>query len=381
METKQLTQPHNLFSFIDYLAEGVLVLDHTQVAVAANQALERILGWSVSELVGKSCKAVLGCHDLASATPLCQNLCPLLNLQRNRGNHSPYFQEISVITKSGERREVSISFAPLNLPVSAGLEGTTAPPIPPPFHYLLLIRDISADKHQEQVKTQFIATASHQLRTPLASIKTAIGLLLANVGEDFSPPLLKLLENIQSSSLRMERLVNDLIELTNLQTGRVRMQSHRVEVQALVRKTVALNQPRLANKQQTLELHLPDQPLYLETDVGRISRVLSHLLVNASKFSSSGKKIALSLKPAKDAQNRATVVFSVKDEGIGIAPTEQSLIFEKFYQSQIEENSIETGNGLGLPLAKALVELNEGKLWFESEPGQGSTFYFSLPAL
>jgi signal transduction histidine kinase len=248
-------------------------------------------------------------------------------------------------------------------------------------HSLILIHDISEEKRQEHIKTQFIATASHQLRTPLASIKTSIGLVLENVGEDFNPPLLKLLKNIKESSQRMERLVNDLIELTNLQSGRTQMYQRRVEVKELVRRSVEANQERFASKQQTLEVKLPDNPLYIETDVGRITQVLGHLLSNAGKFSNTGKKIGLTVETVTTNQNHPVVVFKVEDEGIGIAPEEQDLIFEKFYQSQIIENSTEIGNGLGLPLAKALVELNGGSLWFESKLGQGSSFYFSLPAL
>jgi PAS domain S-box-containing protein len=387
MEQLKLEQTNHLWEFIEYLAEGVLVLDHNLMVVAANQAVERMLGWKGSELIGRYCQNILCCQDLATNTPLCQNLCPLMALHRNSPNKLPHFQELSVATKSGERRKISISFAPLKSPVSVNnkVEPANGSPtitvVESPEYSLMLLRDISEEKRQEIIKTQFITTASHQLRTPLASIKTAIGLLLDNVGESVSPPLLKLLVNIRESSLRMERLVNDLIELTNLQTGRVQIQQRRVAVKELVRRAVELSQTRLEAKRQTLELKLPEKELYLETDLGRIGQILGHLLSNACKFSNMGKKIELEVKASVDAQNSPVVVFSVKDEGVGIATEEKGLIFEKFYQSQIIENSNEIGNGLGLPLARALVELNGGKLWFESELGKGSVFYFSLPAL
>jgi PAS domain S-box-containing protein len=382
MEQNQSEQANNLWTFIDYLSEGVLVLDRQQVIVAANTASEQIFGCASSELIGKHCSEVLGCRDLATATPLCQNLCPLANLKIQYPNKLRHSQELSIKTRKGERREVNLSFAPLNLGSLAGKnpkdEGAMNALTE---HSLILIHDISEEKRQEHIKTQFIATASHQLRTPLASIKTSIGLVLENVGEDFNPPLLKLLKNIKESSQRMERLVNDLIELTNLQSGRTQMYQRRVEVKELVRRSVEANQERFASKQQTLEVKLPDNPLYIETDVGRITQVLGHLLSNAGKFSNTGKKIGLTVETVTTNQNHPVVVFKVEDEGIGIAPEEQDLIFEKFYQSQIIENSTEIGNGLGLPLAKALVELNGGSLWFESKLGQGSSFYFSLPAL
>ncbi|MEI6046653.1 MAG: PAS domain-containing sensor histidine kinase [Chloroflexota bacterium] len=384
--------------FLEYLAEGVLVLDHERIIRAVNSALERMLGWSASELIGLHCTDLFGCQHPHSRTSLCDNLCPLLRFWSNDGQKRPiFYQEVSYATKSGERREMSASYAPLELPIlspnppsSLSNEGeevflpeTTTFEVSPSYS-IIVLRDITEQKRQERIKAEFVATASHQLRTPLSSIKTSIGLLLSSVGEDFNPPLLRLLHNIRSSSLRMERLVNDLIELTNLQSGRVQMQCRPMEVRRLVEKAVELNRERMETKQQHLVLNLPDESFYVEADYFRISQVLGHLLSNASKFSSLGKIIELQVAVGQDnnpsSNQHREVVFSVRDEGIGIATEEQSLIFEKFYQSQVTENVSEQGGGLGLPLAKALIELNNGHLWLESDLGRGSTFYFSLPA-
>ncbi len=382
------TEQNPLLGFLEYLAEGVLVVDSHRVIRAANQVLERMLGWKVAELVGRKCHETLACQDLASAAPMCMSLCPILNLQHRVGDNREPFHELTLVTKGGSRIEVSASFATLELPtfllpttakseIDTESDETTALP----EFSIILLRDITEQKRQEHIKTEFIATASHQLRTPLASIKTASGLLLDSVGTDFSPPLLRLLQNIKESSLRIERLVKDMIELTNLQNGRIQLQHRRTDVHEMVRQAVELNQSRLDLKEQQLELKLPPEVLYMETDVGRIGQVLGHLISNASKFSGKGKKIVLEVRKKIEPLRRPEIVFSVQDKGIGISAEEQPLIFEKFYQSQVEENSQQLGHGLGLPLAKALVELNGGRLWFESRAGKGSTFYFSLPAL
>jgi signal transduction histidine kinase len=222
-----------------------------------------------------------------------------------------------------------------------------------------------------------MATASHQLRTPLAAIKTAVGLLLDQTGPDFNPLLRRLIQNIQVSGLRLERVVNDLIELTNLQSGRVSLNFRSVEVARLVERAAELSRDRLAARQQRLQLDLPPDAgaLFIEADYNRICQVLGHLLGNASKFSPPGSPVELKVRQGEG----RTVVFSVRDEGKGIPPEEQPFIFERFYQVPSVENSQEGGSGLGLPLARVLVELNGGQLWFESQPGRGSTFYFSLP--
>lgn len=381
--------------FLEYLAEGVMILDSDRVIRAVNSALERMLGWSAAELYGVSCQQIFGCQHPITTTSLCSNLCPLLALRVGENLGEPvHYQEISVATRSGERREVSASFATLELPViNPGEDSNKArgqeakadfAALTPPYS-IVVFRDISEQKRQERIKAEFIATASHQLRTPLSSIKTSIGILLDSVGEDFRPPLMRLLRNIQVSSMRMERLVSDLIELTNLQSGRVQMQRHHLEVSKLVEKAVELSKERLQARQQELTLDLPKDTYYVEADYSRISQVLGHLLSNASKFSPAGSPIVLQVTPADQLEDRKSqrneVVFSVRDEGIGIAPEEQTLIFEKFYQSQVEENTSEIGTGMGLALAKALVELNGGHLWLQSELGKGSTFYFTLPAV
>jgi PAS domain S-box-containing protein len=368
--------------FLEFLGEGVMVLDSNRNIIMVNSALENLLGWSAAELTGQTCFKFFDCQHPGTGTSLCHNLCPLMFLRTiSNSRQGIYYQEISMITREGQRREVSASFAPLVLPSFPGQPVSVTPEQPGsllPEYSIIMLRDVTEIKRQERIKTEFIAAASHQLRTPLSSIKTSIGLLLENVGEDFSPPLKRLLNNIQSSSTRMERLVNDLIELTSLQSGRVQMQRRRFEARELVGRAITLNQEKLESRVQTIEWSLPDEPLYVEADFGRMSQVLGHLISNASKFSGYGKNINIDVA-ASTRERSQEVIFSVIDEGVGIEETEKGLIFEKFYQSQISENANETGNGLGLPLARALIELNGGRLWFESQLGKGSSFYFALP--
>lgn len=342
-------------NFIEYLAEGVLILDGERKIIAVNSALEKLLEQPASQLLGQYCFEAINCQ--ASHNAACHLVCPLLNLQTDLRDEPLFF-----ISTNGLLREVRASFT--------GLEAG---------HSMLILRDTTAQKRQERLQAEFIATASHQLRTPLAGIKTSIGVLLDNIGPDFQPLLRRLLENIQVSSLRLERVVNDLIELTSLLSGRVQFQPRRLEVQHLVEQAIKVSRPWLQARNQSLQLELPPENLFVEADSGRIVQVLGHLLSNASKFSPAASQIRLKVLAAEDSAHQGQAIFSVIDQGIGIAAEERDLIFEKFYQVQVVENSTETGSGLGLPLAKALVELNGGQIWFESKPGQGSTFNFSLP--
>jgi PAS domain S-box-containing protein len=352
--------------FLEYLSDGVLVLDSRLVVRAVNSALETLLGFKAEEIIGQTCRELFNCRHSPQATDECHALCPLIS---PADPHRPAKLSTSLVVKNGRRLDITARYAPLALP---DFELNPAGDFS-----LLILKDLTAEKYRERLQVEFLATASHQLRTPLAAIKTAVGLLLDQTVTDFNPLLRRLIQNIQVSSLRLERVVNDLIELTNLQSGRVSLNFRSVEVARLVERAAELSQDRLAARRQRLHLDLPSNAgaMFVEADYNRICQVLGHLLGNASKFSPPGSQIELKVRQGEG----RTVVFSVRDEGKGIPPDEQPFIFERFYQVQSVENSREGGTGLGLPLARVLVELNGGRLWFESQSDQGSTFYFSLP--
>ncbi len=385
--------------FLEHLSDGVMVLDSLLRIVATNSAITEMLGWQGEELLGKPCMQFLGCQDSENCMPMCQGFCPaqLIWEPENQVEGSPTtYRELSVQCKNGTRRDVNINFSAIRLgSVSkeaspsklANLEPdkavTPEPPAEPNeimLYTLVIMHDITEQKRIERIKNQFLVTASHQLRTPLAAIKASVGFLLDAAPGKLEGPLLRLLQNIENSSLRMERLVNDLIDLANLQSGLVQLQEALLDINQLVQKAVEANQERLSSRSQPLEIVLPPERLMVRGDSVRLTKILSHLLSNASKFSSPGSPVRLKVAVSKD-EASSEIIFSVSDKGQGISSEEQKLIFEKFYQSDVSENADGTGIGLGLPLARALVELHGGRLWLESVVGQGSVFYFALPAI
>lgn len=387
---KEMQQPSLALGFLEYLSDGVLILNHQHQIVAANSSAINLLMWDTHDLIGRLCEEILGCEHLTKGKQFCEKLCPnrtFLAAIEFAEDLKSYHCELTLKCKNEEQRIVHASFSPLRLNSFAAADsGSLGDEEDPAYYTIMIMRDITEQKRMERIKTQFLLTASHQLRTPLSSIKNSIGLLLDNVPSDLAKPLVRLLENIQNSSLRMERLVNDLIELADLQSDLVQLRTDWLDVRNLVEQAVEDNREKLLQKEQTLNLFLPTEPVAVRGDNLRLVQVLGHLLSNASKFSSNNSPITLRVEmadaPAKDANSTTQeVIFSVADKGRGISLEEQQLIFEKFYQSEISENADGSGMGLGLPLAKALVELHRGRLWLESFPGKGSTFYFALPAV
>jgi two-component system phosphate regulon sensor histidine kinase PhoR len=235
-----------------------------------------------------------------------------------------------------------------------------------------VIRDVTAPRALERQKDEFLANVSHDLRTPLGAITMAIGAVLANEPADLPGPLHRLLVTIDQASIRMARLVDDLLELTRLQAGQVRLRREPTDLVALARRAAATIAPLAERRGQRVALALPRRPLPLAVDAERLERALLNLLGNAQKYGRENGAISLRLE-----RRGGEVVLAVQDDGPGIAPEEQQRIFDRFYQA--EGAAANQGSGLGLPISRAMVELHGGRLWVESAPGQGSLFSIALP--
>jgi PAS domain S-box-containing protein len=233
-------------------------------------------------------------------------------------------------------------------------------------------RDVTARRELERQKDEFVANVSHDLRTPLGAITMSIGAVLAHAPPDLPPPLRRLLVNIDLASARMARLVDDLLELTRLQAGRVQLRLERTDLCALARRAADAIEPLAEAKRQRLDLDLPPSPLWCSVDAERLERAVINVLANAQKYGREEGRIGLRLQ-----RGAGEISIAVSDDGPGIPPEEQARIFNRFYRAAGTAGN--EGSGLGLPIARGMVELHGGRLEVVSAPGQGSTFTFTLP--
>lgn len=227
----------------------------------------------------------------------------------------------------------------------------------------------------DRQKSEFFTNISHDLRTPLAAIKASAGVLLANEPPGLIPPLRRMLQNIDAAADEMSTLVEDLLELTRLRAGRVELWRVRQDVGALVKLAMGRMEALARQRNQQLHVVLPDQPVMVDLDGERFGRVLMNLLGNAHKYGREDGHIR-----ARVQDRGGEVLVSVADDGPGLAATEHERIFDRFYRSSDESGLRQPGSGLGLPIARALVELHGGRIWVESESGQGATFWVAIPA-
>jgi len=222
----------------------------------------------------------------------------------------------------------------------------------------------------EQLQRSFISTVSHELRTPLTCIKTSVDLL-----HDAAPAIqAELLETIAHHTGRLEALVTDLLESTRLEVGQVTLATQPTDLRRIVERTVTAVAPLMEQKGQHLETTLPDGPALADVDRRRFEQALTNLLSNAHKFTPKGGHIRVALERGDE-----ELVVAVTDDGSGIPCEQQAHLFQRFYV--IPDGTGKVGLGLGLYITRQLTELHGGRVWVESGPGRGSTFFIALPVL
>lgn len=228
-------------------------------------------------------------------------------------------------------------------------------------------------KELDKLKDEFISMVSHEIRTPLTSIKAFAEILMnnENIAEDKRK---KYFSIINSESERLARLINDMLDVAKIESGEVALNRAHFSVSEMIEEIVLGRRSISDQRSQTVKMTLPLLELLIYADRDRLLEVLENLLSNAIKYTPVGGVIEVGAEEAVD-----EVRFWVKDNGMGIAPENQAIIFEKFKQLRGEQGGKIKGTGLGLHITRRIVKEHGGKIWVESEVGKGATFYFTVP--
>ncbi len=253
---------------------------------------------------------------------------------------------------------------------------------------LMLLRDQMAKQHLElqaanrelqkldEVKSQFVSVAAHELRTPLASIMGYVELLLEIYASTFDDKQSHYLKVIERSAGRLLTITNNLLDITYIETGRVELLLQPVNLQLLMHDVIDELRPLLDAKQQQISLSVEDEIPNALCDDERVMQIVANLLSNANKYTGEGGAIAITLQRA---QTEGFIQIAVSDSGTGISESDQKRLFERFYRTEDARLSNASGTGLGLSIVQSLVELHGGEIWSQSRLGRGSTFYVTLP--
>jgi two-component system phosphate regulon sensor histidine kinase PhoR len=335
------TERARLEAVLQKMTDGVLIVDSEGLVQLVNPAVEKMFSISLSPAVGRPLIEVVRHHQPAEMWQRCR--------------------------ASGETQRVEFDVG-LRLSLQ-GIATSLSPALP--GSTLLLFQDLTRQRQIEQMRRDFISNVSHELRTPLAALKALTETLMGGALDD-PPEARRFLGQMEAEVDSLSLMVTELLELSRIESGRVPLNEVPSRPIDIIRPAVERLQLQADRGGLDLKIECREDLPVVMADASRVQQVLVNLLHNAIKFTSPGGKVTVS------AVHRDNwVQFAVSDTGIGIAPEDLPRIFERFYK--VDRSRASSGTGLGLAIARHLVEAHGGRIWAESEPGKGSTFYFIIP--
>jgi len=331
-----------LSAVLGQMADGVLIVNEEGVVELINPAAISMFKVENPEPVMYSLAEIVRHHEIIEAW---------------KKSRTSQIQQTLTLETTPERLFIQV----IVLPLKENLRGKT----------LLICQDLTRIHRLETIRQDFVSNVSHELRTPLASLKAITETLLEGALDD-PPAARRFLTRMEDEIDNLVQMVRELLELSRIETGRIPLNFQPVSPCELIQPVI--ERMRIQAERAGLSLvsecpaNLPD----VKADAERIEQVLVNLVHNAIKFTLPGGKIMVSAYPSKN-----EVVFWVRDTGVGIPPEDLQRIFERFYKADRARSG--GGTGLGLSIARHTIEAHGGKIWAESTPGAGSTFYFSIP--
>jgi PAS domain S-box-containing protein len=237
--------------------------------------------------------------------------------------------------------------------------------------FVKIMRDLTDSKMLEQHKDEFIGIASHELKTPVTSIRTYTELLLEVFNAEADPKSAAIIEKLNKQVNRLSNLVNDLLDVTRITAGEIELQWAKFNIDELIAEVVEDMRPLAPQHTFRTDLNTLTE---INADAGRLSQVLINLISNAVKYSEENSEVVI-----RSNDVGGSVMISIRDDGSGIGAEFHERIFQRFYKTSKIDISATSGLGLGLYISKDIVERHGGKIWLESEEGKGATFYVTLP--
>lgn len=343
----EITQnDERLHLLLNHLVIGVMLLDENRAIKMVNPAMSRIFDQDLTEFMGQSYVEVTKSYGLSH---LIEKTYNLKSLQNNEIYF--YYPEDKIVDANV-------------VPIPGRTKGEV--------NLIVLLYDITEIRRLEKVRTDFVANASHELKTPVTALKGFSETLLDGAMED-KEILKQFLEIMLSESTRLDLLVSDILELSKLEQKQAPMEIKKVDVRKAVLSTFEIVKQNASLKQITLNL-TEKNPVFIEGDSGRLKQILSNLINNAVIYTQKNGRVDVTI--SRESEN---AIISVSDNGMGIPEDEIDRIFERFYRVDKARSRNSGGTGLGLSIVKYLVENFNGSVSVKSTLGMGTTFTVKLP--
>lgn len=347
-------------AILEAVADGVLVTDVSGKITLFNASAEQILGLDRDQVLGQSLDYFIGLFGKAAQSWM----LTIRTWSEDPNAYKPgdiYAEQIVL----DNRRVVSVHLSPVRL--RNDFLGTVS-----------IFSDITHQVEVDRLKTEFVATVSHELRTPMTSIKGYVEILLMGAAGKMTDQQVHFLEIVRSNTERLAVLVNDLLDVSRIEAGRVTLSMQALDLREVAVDVFTTINRRMQdeNRPMVVEMDVPTDLPRVWGDPERVRQILGNLVENAYQYSEDNGKIVLRIHPEGEMMQ-----IDVKDYGIGISPEEGKRVFERFYRGEDPLVLATSGTGLGLSIVKYLVEMHNGRIWLDSSGvrGEGSTFSFTLP--
>ncbi len=345
-----LAEKRETEAVIRSIAEGLVVVDSKGKVMMMNPAAEKLLGVSSKEKVGKPVKENVKDEQLISLAKV---------------GASEDDREIEVVAHDDETKKTLRAS-------SAVIENENGQTI----GMVSVLSDITKQKELDRMKSAFVANVTHELRTPLIAIEKSIALILSKATGPVSKDQEQFLSIVDRNVKRLGHLINDLLDLSKLESGKLLLQWEPSSIEQIINESAESFSTWARTKLISIEKNVQRDIPVLHIDPHRIIQVLNNLIGNALKFTPNNGKITIEAQVRND---MGVVEVGVADTGIGISEEDLAKIFDRFYQVGERVSTDVSGTGIGLTVAKEIVELHRGRIWVESKKGYGTKFIFTLP--
>lgn len=357
-QARQLASEKELLSVtLSSMGDGVIAVDATRTVVLFNRMAEKLTGWKFEQASAKNINELFRLVDQKSRKPL---LSPVEKAFESGRVESQTNCDL-IVDQNNARHPVSLTAAPI-----CKNSGTI-------MGVVMVLHDISREREIDKMKTDFVSSVSHELRTPLTSIKAYTTTLLRDktmpdhVRNEF-------LDIINDESDRLAKLIDNLLEVSKIEAGAVKINRRDVDVAVVIERVFSCLRPLADKKNIRLEKDMPAETVKMQADEEKLESVLTNLTNNAIKFTGDGGEVRVSAQ-----FDNEYLVLQVRDNGPGIPAENLPKIFDRFYRVQDHNNRTVKGTGLGLTIVKDIVMMHGGRVDVQSEVGKGTTFTVFLP--
>ncbi len=333
---------------LENLPEGVIILDEIGKIIFFNKKVEELLGWK-EEFLGEKLSQMKNLESFNLVSEIFEE---------------EVAQTLGKVIKM--REDLILRVSVVELKKGREILGK-----------LIYFTDITREFSLERLKREFVSVAAHQLRTPISAIGWAIKTLIDKKLGPLTKKQSEYLKEIFQTNERLVHLIDDILNTAKIEEGKFLEKENEFSLEAIVEFVLNLLRPEIEKKKINLQYEKPFPKLPLvKMDVEKIKLVVENLISNAINYTLPGGEIKISLSmPAQGTE----VLFSIRDNGIGIPERERDRVFSKFFRASNAMKMQPSGTGLGLYLCKNIIEAHGGRIWFDSEEGKGTTFYFTLP--